>query len=123
MSIKRKHNTLANHARATASRSVCNRRVSWPPSLSLGRWHMASRVAIGIAGAIALGLCFLSMRDVPHNSAIRNSQQTMTILGALVVLIIVAGLLALLRNSRMTAIASFVASGLGILFSLVLACV
>jgi hypothetical protein len=84
---------------------------------------IVSRIAIVIASAIALSLCFFSMRDVPHNRAIRNPQLTLTILWALIALIIVAGLLALFRSSRMTAVASFVASGLGILFSLILACV
>ena len=84
---------------------------------------MASRIPIGIVGAVALGLCFLSMRDVSHNTAIRNPQPTMTILWTLVALIIVVGVLALIRSSRKTAVASFVASGLGILFSSMLACV
>ena len=84
---------------------------------------MASKISIGIVAAIALGLCFLSMRDVPHNTAIQNPQPSMTILWALVALIVVAGVMALLRRSRKTAVASFVASGLGILFSLMLACV
>jgi prepilin-type N-terminal cleavage/methylation domain-containing protein len=43
MSIKRKHNTLANHARTMASRSVCNRRASRRLSLSLGRVRSARR--------------------------------------------------------------------------------
>ena len=84
---------------------------------------MALKISIGIVAAIALGLCFLSMRDVPHNTAIRNPQPSLTILWALVALIVVAGALALIRSSRKTAVASFVASGLGILFSLMLACV
>ena len=84
---------------------------------------MASRIAIGIVAAIALGLCFLSMRDVPHNMAIRNPQPSMTILWALVALIFITGALALIRSSRKMAVVSFVASGLGILFSLILACV
>ena len=84
---------------------------------------MASKIPIGMAGAIALGMCFLSMRDVPHNSAIRDPQPTMTILWVLVALIAVAGLLGLIRSSRLTTVASLVASGLGILFSLMLACV
>jgi hypothetical protein len=81
------------------------------------------KIAIGIVAAIALGLCFLSMRDVPHNPIIRNPQPSMTVLWALVVLIVIAGALALIRSSRKAAVASFVASGLGILFSLMLACV
>jgi drug/metabolite transporter (DMT)-like permease len=84
---------------------------------------MASKISIGIVAAIALGLCFLSMRDVPHNTAIHNPQPSMTILWVLVALIAVAGVMALLRSSRKTAVASFVASGLGILFSLMSACV
>jgi hypothetical protein len=82
---------------------------------------MALRIPIGIAAAIALRLCFLSMRDVPHNMAIRNPQPTMTILRMLIALIVVAGVLGLVRRSRKTAVASFVASGLGILFSVMLA--
>jgi len=54
---------------------------------------MASRLTIGIAAMIALGLCFLSMRDVPHNTAIRSLQPTMTILWVAVALIIVTSLL------------------------------
>lgn len=84
---------------------------------------MALKIPTGIAGAIALGLCFLSLRDVPHNMAIRNPGPTMTILWSLVALIVVVGAPALIRGSRKAAAASFVASGLGILFSLVLACV
>jgi hypothetical protein len=84
---------------------------------------MASKISIAIAGAVALGLCFLSMRDVPHNSAILNPQPTMTILWALIALIVVAGLLAFARSSRNAIAVSFVASGLGILFSVLLACV
>ena len=84
---------------------------------------MASRIPIASAAAIALGLCFLSMRDVPHNMALRNPQPSMTILWVLVALIVVAGALALIRSSHKTAVASFVASGLGVLFSLILACV
>jgi hypothetical protein len=84
---------------------------------------MALRIPIGIAAAVALGLCFLSMLDVPHNTAIRNPQPTMMILWVLIVLIVVAGMLGLVRSSHKTAAASFVASGLGILFSLMLACV
>jgi drug/metabolite transporter (DMT)-like permease len=84
---------------------------------------MALRIAIGIAALIALGLCFLSMRDVPHNTMIKDPHATMTILWVLLALITVACALALIRGSRKTAVASFVASGLGILFSLMLACV
>ena len=84
---------------------------------------MTSTIQLGIAAAIALGLCFRSMLNVPHNLAIRNPQPSMTILWVLVALIIVAGALALMRSSRKTVIASFVASGLGVLFSLILACV
>jgi hypothetical protein len=49
---------------------------------------MASRIPIGVVAAIALGLCLLSMRDVPHNTAIRNPQSSLTILWALVALIV-----------------------------------
>jgi len=84
---------------------------------------MASKVSTAIAGAIALGLCFLSMSDVPHNSAIWNPQPTMTILWTLIALIVVAGFVAFVRSSRNATAVSFVASGLGILFSVLLACV
>ena len=84
---------------------------------------MASKISIGIVAAIALGLCFLSMRDIPHNTAIRNPQPSMTILWVLVALTVAAGAMALVRGSRKTVVASFIASGLGILFSLMLACV
>ena len=84
---------------------------------------MASRIAIGLVAAIALGLCLLSMHDVGHNAAISNPVPSMTILWALVVLIVVVGAVALVRSSRKMAIASFVASGFGILLSLTLACV
>ena len=78
---------------------------------------------MGIVGALALGLCFLSMRDVPHNSAISNPQPSMTILWVMVSVIIVASLLAVIRRSRVATVISWVASGLGILFSLMLACI
>ncbi len=78
---------------------------------------------MGIVGAFALGLCFLSMRDVPLNSAISNPQPSMTILWVMVSLITVASLLAVTRRSKVATIISLVSSGLGILFSFVLACV
>jgi hypothetical protein len=84
---------------------------------------MTSKIAIGIVATIALGLCSLAMGDVPHNTAIRNPQPSMMILWGLVSFIIVTGALALIRSSRRTAVASFVASGLGMLFSHMLACV
>jgi hypothetical protein len=84
---------------------------------------MSSRITIGIAGTLALVMCFASMRDVPHNDMIKNPESTMTILRVAVAVIIVAGVLALIRGSRKMAIISLLASGFGILFSLVLACV
>jgi hypothetical protein len=47
----------------------------------------------------------------------------MTILCVMVALIVVAALMAVIRGSTNTTVASFIASGLGILFSLMLACV
>lgn len=84
---------------------------------------VALKISNCIAGAVALCFCFLSMRDVPHNPIIRNPLPSMTVLWVLVALIVVTGALALMRSSRKTAGASFIASGLGILFSLILACV
>jgi heme/copper-type cytochrome/quinol oxidase subunit 2 len=84
---------------------------------------MALRITVGIAGALGLFLCFNAMRDVPHNTAIRNSEPTMTILWMAVVLIIVTGILALTRNSKKTTVFSLLASGFGILFSFILASV
>jgi hypothetical protein len=81
------------------------------------------RITISIIGALALFLCFISMRDVLHNPAIRNSEPTMTILWITVALILFTGILALIRSSKMAEVFSPVASGLGILFSLLLACV
>jgi hypothetical protein len=68
-----------------------------------GNWAigiMASRIAVGVVAAFALWLCFLSMRDVPHNTMIRNPQPSLTILWTLVALIVAAGALALIRSSR-----------------------
>ena len=84
---------------------------------------MASKLTIGIAGVIALGLCFLSMRDVPHNTAIRSLQPTMAILWVAVAMIVVTSLLALIRSSKAATVFSLLASGFGILFSLILSCV
>jgi hypothetical protein len=84
---------------------------------------MASRLTVSIAGVIALGLCFLSMCDVPHNPAIRSLQPTMTILWVAITLIIVTGLLALIRSSKVATVFALLASGFGILFSLILSCV
>jgi hypothetical protein len=84
---------------------------------------MMWRITIGIVGAFALILCFVSISDVHRNSSINNPQPTMTILWVTVTLIVVAGLLAVIRNSKLATVVSLVASGLGILFSLVLACV
>jgi hypothetical protein len=84
---------------------------------------MALRITVGIAGTLGLLLCFNAMRDVPHNTAIRNPEPTMTILWIAVVLIIVTSILALSRNSRKATVFSLLASGFGILFSLILACV
>jgi hypothetical protein len=63
------------------------------------------------------------MRDVPHNPAIRSSEPTMTILWVAVALILITGIAALIRSSKAAAVLSLVASGFGILFSLILACV
>jgi hypothetical protein len=84
---------------------------------------MASKVSIALAGAIALSLCFLTMSDVPHNTAIRNPQPMITILWTMIALIVVAGVVAFVRSSRNAITVSFVASGLGILVSVILACV
>jgi hypothetical protein len=84
---------------------------------------MAPRVTISIAGVVALVLCFVSMRDASHNPAIRSSEPTMTILWILAALIFVSGVLALIRSSRVATIFSLLASGVGVLFSLILACV
>ena len=81
------------------------------------------RTAISIVGAVALFLCFVSMRDVQHNPAIKSLEPTMTVLWIAVALIFITGVVALIRSSKVTATFSLVASGLGILFSLILACV
>ncbi len=84
---------------------------------------MAARITIGVVGTFALGLCFLAMHDVPRNSAISNPQPSMTILWVAVAVIVAAGLLAVIRSSKAMTVASLVASAVGILFSLLLACV
>jgi hypothetical protein len=82
-----------------------------------------AKIFVSLAGALALFLCFTMMSEVPRNTKISNPQPSLTILWTLAALIIAAGALALIRSSRMVVLASFVASGLGILFSLMLACI
>lgn len=84
---------------------------------------ISMRTTISIVGVLALFLCFVSIRDVPHNPAIRNPEPTMTILWVAVALILSTGILALIRNSKVAAAFSLVVNGLAILFSLLLACV
>ncbi len=107
---------IVRHTFISASRSA-----AVPELGSLG--IMGSRITIGVAGALALTLCFVSMKDVPHNIAIRSPGPTMTILWVAVALIIITGILALIRSSKMATVFSLIASGFGILFSLILACV
>lgn len=84
---------------------------------------MSLRVMVSLAGALALALCFVTMRDVPHNPAIRHSGPSLTILWVAVSLVVIPGILALILDSKKATIVSLVASGLGIFVSLVLSCV
>jgi len=84
---------------------------------------MTSRIGTGIFGAIALVLCFSTLRDVPRNPLINNPRPTMTILWVAIALIGFTLTWALFRGSRKATIAAVIASGFGILFSIVVACV
>ena len=65
----------------------------------------------------------MSLRDIPRNDMIRDPQPSLTIVVVLISLIVLACLWASIRQSRVAGYASLATSALGILFSIILACV
>jgi hypothetical protein len=84
---------------------------------------MIPRSILITAGLVTLGLCLLSLRDIPRNHMIRDPQPSATVVVVLILLTVTACVWACVRRSRAAGYASLVASGLGILFSIMLACV
>ena len=79
-------NQRPNHAlqRTAASRRGCNRRVSWPPSLSLGRRRMRTALFIVFSSALLLVGCG-SQREAAITEPQHNSVAGLTTNGTAVV--------------------------------------
>jgi hypothetical protein len=112
--------TWPNHARRMAAGHCLVAAVAGSFGVMRGS---TPRFVIVAVGALALVFCFVSLRDVPRNGSIRNPQPSMAILITFISLTTASCTWACLRDSKAARYIALIASGLGILFSVVLACV
>ena len=81
------------------------------------------RLLIVVAAMLAIGLLSVSLRDVPRNHMIRDPQPSIKIIWICIALTVPTCAWACLRPSRLSSYSALAASAVGILWSLMLACV